>query len=439
MLLNHFGSGRFFRKLAVLPVLLGVVINQAAGEEARMEIIAYCTPTEAHMTVTRFEEMIEAGFTAGIPAERNHDLESMSAMLDLAAEAGIKLFVTCRELLEDPEGVAAHFKDHPAVAGYFVIDEPTWAEDGWQKTAYVANPVTGLDLSDIVERIQAVDPDRPCYINLFPNVASAEQLGTPTYHEHVSRFLEEVPEVAFVSFDHYPIANYALRDAWFENLEIVSTLARAHDKPFWAFALSSTHYAYTPPTLAHIRLQHYVNLAYGAQGLQYFPYWAPNANHWFAPIEYDGGRSYLWEHVRELNAAIQLRAPVFKDATVLSVGHTGTAQQWRPGLQDDPEPWDVESLPLPPGGSAYVPEPPVESLIAQGQHGAVVSLLEKEDVHYLAVVNKDYAHMMVLRMHFDGSRDIAVMTPDGAWEPLTNDYFRVLVDPGDMLLLRWEP
>ncbi len=402
-------------------------------ERERFEIIAYCTPPADQMSVERFREMAECGFTAGIPAERSHDLDTMEEMLDIAHRAGMKLFVYSRALLDDPEGTARRFRNHPAVAGYFVVDEPRWGPEGWSRPGRA-----NMALGEIVDRIRAVDPDRPSYINLFPNYASPDQLGTATYREHVERFVEEVPAAEFISFDHYPIAHYRIRENWYENLEVISQVARERGLPFWAFALTSTHFDYTPATPEHLRLQMHVNLAYGAQVLQYFPYWAPNAAHWFSPIEYDGSRGFLFDVVRQLNADLQKLAPVFLGATVLDVGHTGTPRQWRSGSEANPEPWIQEEGPIPPGTRPYHPEPPIRSLAAQGQFGAVISMLEKEDRRFLAVVNKDYAHNMVLRIAFDGSRPIELMENDGSWRALDEQRFRTIVRPGDLVILGWE-
>ncbi len=431
--------------VAVTAIFVGVTLaaaaegfpTTAADPEERLEIVAYCIPPAHQLSLDRFREMVACGFSMGIPAERHFDMDDMQTMLDLAHEAGMKLFVNLPELLDDPEGVVMRFRDHPAVAGYFIIDEPTWGPDGWSKTQYVQTPVRDLDLGAIVDRIKAVDPDRPCYINLFPNIATSEQLGTPTYRDHVERFVEEVPGAEFISFDHYPIANYQVNPAWYENLEIISDVARENDLPFWAFALSSTHYAYTPATFSHLRLQMHVNLAYGAQALQYFPYWGPNQAHWFSPIHYDGTRGVLFDDVKRLNGDLQQLAPVFRGASVVEVGHTGIRQQWRPGVEDSPEPWDGDETPLTPGTQRYEPKAPIVELVAQGKDGAVVSTLQKGQDRYLAVVNKDYAHIMVLRIEFDDSRTIHLRKPDGSWRELEGPRFRTLVQPGDLVVLGW--
>ena len=39
--------------------------------------------------------------------------------------------------------------------------------------------------------------------------------------------------------------------------------------------MATKHWKYPHPTLATLRLQMFSDLAYGAQGLQYFTYWTP--------------------------------------------------------------------------------------------------------------------------------------------------------------------
>ncbi|MFA9479535.1 hypothetical protein ACERK3_14695 [Phycisphaerales bacterium AB-hyl4] len=412
--------------------------DASSATPEQLDIIAYCTPPIDQMSVERFREMVECGFTAGIPAERIYDMESTDKMLRMAHEAGLKLFVNVDETLTEPERVAEYFRGNPGLAGYFVIDEPTWGPEGWSKTHFVAKPIHNVSLGDIVSRLQSVEPEHPAYINLFPNFASPEQLGTSSYEEHVNRLIEEVPDLRMLSFDHYPIANYRVSEYWYQNLETISAAARKRGIPFWAFALTSTHYSYTPATLDHLRLQMHVNLAYGAQGLQYFPYWAPNRDHWYSPINVDGTRGELFEHVKTMNAEVQTMAPVFKNATVLEVSHTGSKAQWRPGSVDNPQPWVQEEGPLPPGTRPYVPAAPFTEVVTQGSQGAVISNLEKNGRRFQVVVNKDYAHAMVLQVHFDGSRQVQIMTECGQWEPIEETYFHQIMPPSGIRIFSWE-
>jgi len=423
--------------LRTIQLLLAPLAAMAAEPE-RLDIIAYCTPPADTMSLERFREMVVCGFTAGIPVEKTYDTETAAKMMDLAHQAGIRLFVNSDATLGDPAGVAARFKDHPGVAGYFIVDESTWTPQRWNKTEYVKTPLYHLQLGELVRKIQLADPARPAYINLFPNYASPKQLGTATYQEHVDKLLEEVPDLKILSFDHYPIAGYKIRPGWYENMEIIAAAARRKGIPFWAFALTSTHFDFTPATLEQLRLQMHVNLAYGAQGLQYFPYWAPNEDHWFSPINYDGSRSILFDHVKTLNAHLQTMAGVFKDAKVIETAHTGSRPIWRPGAEDNPAPWEQREGAIPHGTRRYEPAAPVKEFIAQGKEGALVSTISKNGKRHLVVVNKDYAHVMVLRIAFDGSRAIERIKPEGSWSPVADKPGSILMQPGDIVIFRWD-
>ncbi|MCK5682116.1 hypothetical protein KAI46_15030 [bacterium] len=392
-------------------------------KDDRIPIVAYWEGMLDQISADAYKLMAEGGVTHGILARSwKGSLTDVDAALDAAHKAGIKLIPTCRELKNTPETAVAHLKSHPALAGYFVADEPSASNF--------------LALAKMISRIRSVDTNHPCYINLFPNHASSKQLGTATYQKHVDKFLAKVP-VEFLSFDNYPIINYSVRSGWYENLEIVSKAAKAKGIPFWAVALSSTHYDYTPATLPQLRLQMHANLAYGAQALQYFPYWQPNVNHFYCPINSDGTKGPLYESVKTLNGEIQAIASVFKNSSVLRVGHTGKkAQWWNAGQHGTNFPHQKEG-PVPNGTTRYKPASPVASFIAQGQHGAIVSELVNGKNRYLVVVNKDYAHVMVLRITFDRTKNISVIGKDGSAAALEKNVFMKLVDPGDIVIFTW--
>jgi hypothetical protein len=410
--------------------LPGVAAEQAAVEQ--FDIIGSCIPAANEMSVERFREMAGCGLTAGLMTQ-GYDEAARRTALTMAAEAGIKLFVFDPEVTNNPEAVVAKHRDHPAVAGYFVADEPTFGPGGWSSGTWKGE----VNLGDIVARLKKADPARQPYINLFPNYASPQQLGTSTYQEHVERFVAEVPGIEFLSFDHYPIAGYRVRNSWYENLEILSKAARKKGVPLWAYALTSTHYDFTPATPEHLKLQMHVNLAYGAQVLQYFPYWAPGGDHWHAPINCDGTRSKLYGYLKELNANLQTLAPIFKGARVVNIGHTGPLPQWRAGGQNNPAPWSPCASPIPQGTQPYLPSAPIVAFAARGQSGAVVSTLQKGDRRHLVVVNKDYAHMLALEIALDGSVSVEAREDYGKPVPVGGKRFETLVAPSGLVILSW--
>jgi len=373
-------------------------------DAARIPVHAWIGPPASETTIARYKELAEAGFThsfSGFP-----DAGEMAKALEIAREAGIKLFLHFPGVSGDPEGTAKRFKDHPAVAGYHIADEPN------------ANQFAGL--AEIVKKIQAADAQHGCYINLFPNYANEAQLGCATYREHVDRFVAEVP-VRFLSFDHYPIVGDSLRPEWYENLEIIAKAARDAKKPFWAFALAVAHGPYPIPTLAHLRLQVFSDLAYGAQGIQYFTYWTVEDSTWNfhdAPIGKDGERTVVYDRAKAMNAEIRALSPVFSGARVLNVGHTGD--------------------PIPRGTKAYIPERPVEAFKTGGA-GALVSLLENKGARFLVIVNRDFAKPMPFAVTFGGTLPIGQVRKDGTIRALAERTCRGEVEPGDVAIFTWIP
>lgn len=382
-----------------LTVLLVVLCLAAPGRAAlpSIPVHAWFSIPPEYTSVERYRELAEAGFTtsmSGFP-----DAAAVAKALDAAGKAGVKLFITCPELSTDPEGTVRRFMGHPALAGYHLRDEP--------------NAKDFPDLAAWMKRIQAVDRDHPCYINLYPTYANEQQLGTPTYQAHVDSFVAAVP-VPFISLDHYPVLENGLRPDWYENLEIISDAARKIGKPFWAFALSVAIYpVYPVATTATLRLQVYSDLAYGAQCIQYFTYWTPPSGQekfHDGPITAEGKRTPVYDLVREMNREIQRRARVFSGARVVSVGHTGSA--------------------IPRGTKPFVPFPPFSGVRTEGK-GAVVSRFENGGATYLMVVNRDYRNPMPLEIVLEPGAKVNRVNREGIAVPVKGERIRETVPPGD--------
>jgi hypothetical protein len=389
--------------LCRLSFLLSCLIAATAAAGDRLPILAWGGPPQDQTTAERYRELAECGFTHNYSGFSNNEM--VAKALDVADVAGVKLIPSWPELQKDPEAAANRFKDHPALGGYYLRDEP---------------PATLFaELAAWAKKIQSNDAAHPCYINLFPNHATPDQLGAPTYQAYVDRFVAEVP-VPFLSFDHYPVVGQSLRGEWYQNLETVSAAARKAHKPFWAFALSVAHGPYPVATVPHLRLQAFSNLAYGAQGLQYFTYWTVPSAEWNfheGPILPDGKRGVVFDRVRQVNREVQALRHVFLGATVESVGHTGAM--------------------LPAGTRPYQAAAPVRSLTTRGG-GAVVSLLTNAGRRFLIVVNRDINTPMRLEIAFDPGSNVNRVGKDGTEHPVSEARADVDVEPGDAAVFGWE-
>lgn len=411
---------------SLLKVVLCFVIFQSAGisvfaqeklrSDAEIPILAWIGVPERETTIERFRELRASGININFSNYSN--VEAVEKALDIAKQTGIKIMPSCPELKSDPEKTVRRLMKHPALYGYHLRDEP--------------NATDFPELATWMKRIQAVDKQHPCYINLFPNYASAAQLfgkdyvleaGKNIYEEHVNTFLREVP-VPFLSFDHYPIieknGTLTLRPEWYKNLEIIAAASQKNKMPFWAFSLSVAHFPYPVATVGQIRLQMYSNLAYGAQALQYFTYWNPQiSSSWdfhHAPIGLDDKRTEVYDRIQFVNQELQNLAGVFMNASLISVAHTGKQI---------------------PAGTKRMTKPPAPVRILEtGDGGAVVSVLEKGSRRYLVIVNRDFQHPMKLVLEADES--VKRVLKNGTLVSASVYTPAIEVDPGDAAIYTWE-
>lgn len=401
-MLSH---NRFFTLLIIIFILgnnnIGFAQNRITPSKQIPVLGWYSIPSD-QTTLARYEELKQSGITHSFTFFP--DIKSLSKALEVAHEAGVKLIISCPELKSQTEKTIKMFMNDPAVAGYFLTDEP--GPDDFGK------------LGGWVKKIGAIDNKHFCYINLLPNYANMEQLGMRNYREYVHKFIEKVP-VNLLTFDFYPIVGDTIRDKWYENLEVFSDEARKAGIPFWAFALTTSHASYPIPTLAQLRLQVYSDLAYGAQGIEYFTYWTPQSNTWdfhHGPITLKSKRSEVYDRIKMMNKEIKNLSGVFLGAKVISVSHTGDVIPiGTKRLKDIPDPIEKFST----GGS-----------------GAIVSVLQKGGYSFFVVVNRNFKKSMQLAIQCDS--DVMKILKDGSAVP-ANVYIDTMeIAPGDLTIYSWK-
>lgn len=193
------------------------------------------------------------------PISSKNDVKTNMKILDLSkavgikaviADAGMPLSAKLRERHKALDAIIASYSSHPALLGYYIVDEPNSR----------AFPVLGA----INQYLLKADPKHLPYVNLFPNYASAKQLGNNTYEQHVSQYIETVrPDL--VSWDHYKQMLGDERYYW-PNLEIVRWHCLKAKVPLGQIINSLPHFGYRDPSEADLRWQVYTSLAYGSRG-----------------------------------------------------------------------------------------------------------------------------------------------------------------------------
>ncbi len=305
--------------LAANPALQNVRAQQQPGRR-EFFLSFWCGPPDPYITPQQYKRIKDAGFNCIMPpCEGRASVERNRKILNTARDVGLKAFVEDERMplaitgvegaREKLDAIVADYSRHPAFAGYYLTDEPS------------ALAFSGL--AEIVAYLRDKDPRHPSYINLFPNYASAQQLGTATYEQHVEQYIKVV-QPDMVSYDHYNFVQGSDRPGFFANLDVVRRLSRQYETPFWQIVLALPHLDYRMPNEAEKRWTAMHTLAYGGTGLLYFTYWRPSDSAGEPTImTYKGEPTRQYDEVKRINADVRAIGRYLVDADSLAVFHNG--------------------------------------------------------------------------------------------------------------------
>ena len=387
-------------------ILVLIVVCSCKEEKEQnkkvIDTLGWYSIPDGDATLERYQEMKNAGFTYTFT--HTNTLEEAKRALDLSQRVGLKSVLKCNELESDPEKTVREVMNHPGLGLYFLKDQPAVADFN--------------SLGEWARKIDGIDRVHGCYLNLLPRQAFP---NTAAYEDYLRQF-DRIVNLPQISFDHYPIIRsddkIVLTPYFYENLELISKEAKQVGKPFWGFALATAHLSYPMPTIGHLRLQVYSNLAYGAQMIEYFTYWNPGTEQWDfhqAPITLQGKRSPVYELVRSMNKEIQIRAEIFKDCTVDSVYHVGN------------------NLPI---GTKRLPSLP-QHFTELDTHGnnALVSTIKNNGYTYIIIQNTSPTNDFELNIRVDDQIDIIRF--DGTSDRASKYGRLFILTVGNILIFRY--
>jgi hypothetical protein len=358
--------------------------------------------------------------------------------LDAAARHGLRALLTSDLLspahLEDPakreqlDAFIRRVKDHPALDGYYLTDEPGMG-------AFAA-------LGKLVAYLRERDAAHVAYINLLPSyatqvqlavsddVAARKRVGFPqnfagtganvktiaAYRAYLKRFVEVV-QPDLLSYDHYHFLKTGDGAQYFLNLALVRETALDAHKPFLNIVQASTvEPVWRRPNAAELRWLAFTTLAYGGRGISYFTYWGPAS---YGGLYQDGTPTPLAGEVATLNAEIARIGTALLPLESAAVYHTP---------------------PLPLGTTSFPADAPVR-ITSPGE--LVLGLFEKHGrATAFLVVNRDYRQeaQAVLTVALPGRTLQELDRKTGAWsegETLGTDrVVKVKLGPGDGRLFR---
>ena len=387
------------RKLHLL--FLNIFIFAILPVQAEIPIVAYFGIPLEYSNADRFKEFKEAGFDVAICFYDDTPVDTLLRILDDARKSDIRLLISSGWVSVQPHVGIPRLKNHPALYGYFLQDEP------WPK-----------DIAETTRRYQAMakqDTQKPTYVNLLPDYGDGmpREIKMPPYKQYLQQ--TSTIGLPFISFDFYPIMKTGIRPTWYSCLEAIRQESLRTNKPFWAFALCTPHCDYPQATIESLRLQVYSDLVYGAQAIEYFTYWTPKpTNDWDfhdGPISNDGQRTKTYDLVRRMNQELRGLLPLFDKAEVQTVNHM---------------------LKIPEGTTRLQRVPTnIRKLKVVGRQGAIISTFKKGGHLYMAVVNKDYESDM--KLYISARNRVTMLTKQLKETAIKSSY---KIGGGDMLLFK---
>lgn len=342
--------------------------------------------------------------------------------LDLAERVGLKLAVCVDCYLGDVDDPAGHpeelrkmvrlVKDHPALWGYQLIDEPNA-----DRFPYIYN---GKKV------INEIDAEHPCYINLHGDGCTLGPNGsyhTNSYDEYLERCVNE-SHTDFLTFDVYPcITDRVIDYPWYSSLEQVAAKAEKYGMKFWAFAATCRFQDgngwQAIPSPATLRLQDYTNLAYGAQGLEYFTWAATSGNFgcWVLDVNGDiNTENPTFEYLQAMNRELQKRAFVFDGCDVKWTAHYNK-------VPVNCRPVDMTQLP-----------DAIASVYSKDSF--LMSMIENDggESEYLCIVSR--THLKTTQIHLRFRYPVQTVERDGSIGTINPGDYDFTVEPGDIIIIK---
>ncbi len=228
---------------------------------------SYHLYTEEHL-----QRLENAGITTIIGLYRSSEAE-MIQILDRLQSHGITALCDLRARNSsgnvtgpwDGTTVPTYW-NHPAVAGFLVMDEPCSTEFN--------------KLASLKTTFESLMPGKLFYVNLYPYDAEGERLYGSSWldyiydyeDDYINKFVSKVG-LDYVSWDSYPLfTDNTIRPNYFLNFEAVTNSGL----PAWYTMLSAGHSTstdtYVTPSEAELRWQMNLAMTYGIQDLAHYVY-----------------------------------------------------------------------------------------------------------------------------------------------------------------------
>jgi hypothetical protein len=379
-------------------------------------LFGWVSPPASLADSARYAEMAAAGLNLVLPAlDDTGGLADVGPQLDLAQRNGLRVIAwdeRFQRIIEPGidadsmiQAIVATHRDHPALAGYYLGDEPA--------------PSLFPLLANVHARLRELDPAHPGWNNLFGLQAFDEV--TP-FLEYTRDYADTV-KPAILCNAQYDFLRTGDRLQFIENVSRLNALARGYGIPFWTIVQLVEHHIFRGLEAGELRWQVSHLLAYGARGIGYFTYWTPPPSTFWnwqpAVITVDGARTPWFDVLAAFNPRVRAAGEALARAAWITTQHAGGT---------------------PPGGQGFVPD---DWVAAVEGRAAIGQFSDPGGARYVLVANSDSLAPRTIALVLPGAEPVTRLGAGaGAWMPVAGAAapggvrVEVDLDAGDFALLR---
>lgn len=363
--------------------------------------------------------------------------EKAQILLDAAQANGLTVLMSVPGGKDFDKNNPAHaavitqFKDHPALYGFNIMDEPG---------AGLFNQLADVK-AGVKELMGATD--KPVIVNLLPNYASNEQLGYPdtmgnnaAYEAHVRDYCD-IFKPEMICYDHYPLSkdmvtsDFAFEKnmmTYFENISTVRMNAWNENIPMWLFIQAVSWGGMANPTKEQQRFLMNAAVVFGVKNTLYFFYQTPYAEDTQGegftkyPVDFAGNKTEDYYKVQQVNAEfknyLDYYAGFESKGVILLNPSTGMRSSVSKGITLPCDFAGIKSM------KAYDGAAKNKTLIVGGFENEAASLKG------LYVFNYDYENASNAVIRFKTSRQIEVYGDGGLEQIFTGDKVEMTLAEG---------
>lgn len=311
----------------VLTLLLLAVVTAASAQKKKDEFLIsmYGPPAAKYLNDEQFKVIkdgnIDVIINVGPGVEQ--DKAGNTKTLDMAQKHGLKVYIYDGRVNESDDKIKAmvdDFKSHPALAGYYVLDEPD--------TARLASAIV------MQNKVKALDPSKDAYINHLPDWAIDPKENYE--HSFLPRYINGVgkEKLNYLAYDNYPFKRgHRLEKTYFNNLEIIRRVGLKYNVKtsscLQSFGMGFNNVVeLRRPNADEMRMNVYSNLAYGVKNPVWYTYYTqdnltPKFTMYKCVIDSAGVKTDMYSPFQKLNGEMKQLGKTLINLDAMEVYHTG--------------------------------------------------------------------------------------------------------------------